>query len=224
MSTSITAQDILADIEFELAQGAISRDDLGRGIMAIKEHQSKLRADLLRPEQSEPRLREALAKQFQMNDMLLTLLQETAAALNELKLQSERAGHLSRHAGASSVAPEAEASEAAVISTLGEDQWRDTTPLREAAATVLEPETDLRAAGVPLVGTLLQRLRHAAHSLVIFYLGKLGRQQQKVNSTYSDWLLYQQALHRHHAEENVRLRLRLQKVEGRLQRLEGEVE
>lgn len=218
MSTSISSQDILDDIEFELAQGAISRDDLGRGILAVKQYQSKLRTELLQPDQEEPALRAALGRQFQLNDMVLTLLQETAAAVRDFRLQLQRDRQLSsppRDQRAASSEP----SDVGV--TLTEDQWRDTTPLRDAGKTSLEPELDLRPTSLPIIGFVLQRLRHAFHTLVLFYLRKLGDKQKKINNTYSEWLLYQDSLHRYHEEENVRLRRQVIELEKRLARLES---
>jgi hypothetical protein len=220
VTASLTAQDILDDIEFELAQGAISRDDLGRGIVSVKEYQSKLRVDLLQPGQDEPALREALARQFQLNDMLLTLLQETAASVRELQVQARRSHRLSPPSGFTG-APATEAP-GEVAPSLTADQWRETDSVQDAATASLEPELDLRPVTLPLIGALLQRLRHAAHSLVLFYVRKLAQEQEAVNRIYGDWFLYQDALHHHHAEEETRLRQRLAEVEEQLAQLENE--
>lgn len=219
MSTSISAQDILDDIEFELAQGAISRDDLGRGILAVKQYQSRLRTELLQPDQEEPALREALGRQFQLNDMVLTLLQETVAAVRDFKVQMKRERQLT-----SRLPHRREASSdlAGTVSTLTEDQWRDTAPLREAGKTSLEPELEIRSSNLPFIGIVFQRLRHALHTLVLFYLRKLGDKQKEINHTYSEWLLYQDSLHRYHEEENVRLRRHVLELEKRLAHLESD--
>ena len=215
MSTSITSQDILADIEFELAQGAISRDELGRSILAIREYQNKLRGELLQPEQRDSDLHEALARQFQINDMLLTLLQETNASIQELKLQVRRTRELAPRP------PAPRSFQATDEDDLHNDnQWREADSIRQAVATSLEPELELRTTPVPLAGAFLQRLRHAAHMLVLFYVRRLGNKQEKVNRTLGDWILYQDSLHRYHAEENARLRRYLAAVEQRLEKLE----
>jgi hypothetical protein len=206
-----TAQDVFDDIEFELLQGSIVHDDLGRGIAAIKQHQSKLRAELLAPERVEPDLREALGRQFQLNDMLLTLLQETAVAL---QANNQKIEHLTRRRP--QPPPPRPAAPGQVGATRDEAIWRDTAPLRQAAATNLTPQFDLRPVNLPLIGAWLQRLRQAAHSLVLFYLGKLGDSQRELNQTYTDWLLYQQALHQYQAEEIAQLRQQIAALQAQL--------
>jgi hypothetical protein len=213
-----TAQDVLDDIEFELLQGTISHDDLGRGIAAIKQHQSKLRTELLAPERDTPDLREALGRQFQLNDMLLTLLQETAVAL---QANNYRVAELARHR--SQPPPPRPAPSSQVQATTDEAIWRDPAPLHQAAATNLTPKFDLRPANLPLIGDWLQRLRHAAHSLVLFYLGKLSDSQRQVNQTYADWLLYQHALHQYQAEEMAQLRQYLASLEKLIQESEHDI-
>jgi hypothetical protein len=212
-----TAQDVFDDIEFELLQGSIVHDDLGRGIAAIKQHQSKLRTELLAPEQAEPDLREALGRQFQLNDMLLTLLQETAVAL---QANNQKVEQLTRHRP-QPAPPQPPAGKAP--SAPDQTIWRDPAPLRQAAATNLTPQFDMQPASLPLIGGWLQRLRHAAHSLVLFYLGRLSDSQQEVNQTYTDWLLYQHALHQYQAEEIAQLRQQTAALEQRLIELERDV-
>lgn len=216
MTSSLTAEHVLEDIEFELAQGAISRDDLGRSIHAVRQYQSKLRVELLAPGRKEPDWREALGRQLQLNDMLLTLLQETAASVREFQLQLRRTNYLAPRVSSSAAArPPATATP-----TLTSDQWRDTSELREAAAVKLEPALDVRPVSVPLLGPLLQRFRYALHNLVVFYLRRLGREQRAVNHTFADWHGYQEALHRHLAEEHDRLAARVVELEQRLAAIE----
>ena len=210
MSASYTAKDVLEDIEFELAQGAITRDDLGQSIHAVKKYQSNERAELFAPGKKEPALREALARQFQLNDMLLMLLQEVAGSVYDFRLQLRRTAQLRTRE------PAVEDEEAEFTSSLSADQWRDPAGLRNAAATSLEPPLDVRPVALPVAGGLLQRVRYALHNLTLFYVHKLGREQRAVNNTFADWLLYQEALHRHQVAENDRLRRRILELEKRL--------
>jgi hypothetical protein len=207
-----TAQDVLDDIEFELLQGTITHDDLGRGIAAIKQHQNKLRAELLAPERADPDLREALGRQFQLNDMLLTLLQETAVALQANNQKIEQLSR--RRPAAPPPQPPAPTDKTAALPD--DTIWREPAPLQQAATTKLTPQFDMQLATVPVIGSWLQRLRHAAHSLVLFYLSKLGDRQQQINQTYTDWLLYHHALHQYQAEETTHLRQQINALEKRL--------
>ncbi|MBK8987151.1 MAG: hypothetical protein IPM39_13910 [Chloroflexi bacterium] len=214
MFSSFTAQDILDDIEFELMQGAISHDDLGRGVAAIKQYQAKLRAELLQPGQPAPDLREALGRQFQLNDMLLTLLQETAVALQTTNQQWEKAAR--RHP----LAPPPTAN-ATLTTEWDPSIWRDSHSLQETAVASLDVKPDLQMATTPIIGPFLQRLRHAAHMLVIFYVNKLAQRQKQVNHTLADWLLYQDGLNHYQAEEYAHLQRQLVEMQQRLAALEN---
>jgi hypothetical protein len=207
-----TAQDVLDDIEFELLQGTIAHDDLGRGIAAIKQHQSKLRAELLAPEQAAPDLREALGRQFQLNDMLLTLLHETAVAL---QANNQKIEQISRHRPVARP-PQPSAPTDKPAATADDTIWRQPDPLQQAATTKLTPQFDMQPATIPVIGGWLQRLRHAAHSLVLFYLGKLSDKQQQVNQTYTNWLLYHHAVHQYQAEEIAQLRQQIADLQAQL--------
>ena len=81
MTRLLSATDVLDDIEFELLQGSVSRDDLGAGIRAARQFHNKLRGELLDPRRQPSSLRDAISRQAQLNDMLLLLLQQTAAEL-----------------------------------------------------------------------------------------------------------------------------------------------
>src|SRR5512139_1840474 len=85
-----TAQDVLGDIEFEIAQGAVSRDDLGQGIQAVRQFQAKTRAEIFDAKAGALDQRQIISRQFQILDMQTTLLQETAAAIRSLQLDLRR--------------------------------------------------------------------------------------------------------------------------------------
>ena len=44
MMRPTTPNDVLNDIEFELMQGAVSRDELGQGIQTARQYQNRVRA------------------------------------------------------------------------------------------------------------------------------------------------------------------------------------
>ena len=86
MKRWLTADDVLRDVEFEIAQGAISRDELGQGVQAVKEYQNKLRGEVFQASRQVGESREALSRLFQINDMLITLQQEMAAGIETLQV------------------------------------------------------------------------------------------------------------------------------------------
>jgi hypothetical protein len=94
MPLPITAQDILEDIEFEIAQGIIS-EELGEGLEAIKIHQNKVRSQIFKNLKATDPYREVISRQFQTTDMLIAILQEMALNLQAMKLEIKRLRHSS---------------------------------------------------------------------------------------------------------------------------------
>lgn len=213
MKNYLTAQDVLSDIEFELIQGAFSKDDLGQGIKQLKLYQNELRSQIFEPGQQMPALREVVGRQFQLNDMLITMLQEMAAAMQEMQQQTRRRAIRLSSLPAAQMDGEA----AAANDELG----RETDDLEAAMAETLALELEARPTNIPVIGTWLHRLKYEMHTLVLFYLQKFGAKQTAVNQTYGDWLLYFNALRQH---ENELLRAQLAQMEARLRELEGKGE
>ncbi len=195
MTHFLTAEDVLNEIEFELAQGAISKDDLGQAIQEVKKYQNKLRSEVFQPKEEMPPLRELVGRQFQLNDMLITMLQEMAATMQEMQLKSKRLAHWQ-----SSHSPPARPSTTAVP-PLDNSIWRDEQEIHEAMAEALEVDMEIRPTNVPVVGSWLQRFKHEMHALVVFYLRKLADRQTAVNRTYGNWALYFDTLHHYHQKE-----------------------
>ena len=209
MPHSLTAEDVLKEIEFELVQGAISKDDLGRAIQEVKRYQNKLRSEVFQPGQDMPQLRELTGRQFQFNDMVITLLQEMAAAMQEMQLKTKR---LSRWQQSPPVT--GTASQVSTAPQKDDSIWRDDKDLHAALQEDLEVELEMRPTSVPLVGSFLQRFKHEMHALVVFYLRKLAGRQVAVNRTYGEWALYFDALHQHHQAEIHQLRMKIAALEA----------
>jgi len=190
-----TAKEVLQDIEFELIQGAISRDELGQGIHVARQYQNKLRSEAF---QSSLGMREVLSRLFQLNDMLITLLQETTTALQSLRLELRQSARLA-HAAPPTATAATTASDCnlppAVAMSLpaGWDEGA-TGPLPTEIEDAMQAETllielNLRSTDRPIIGGLLRRLRATFHHLVLFYVNLLARKQMEVNQTYGEWIL-----------------------------------
>ncbi|MCB9006624.1 MAG: hypothetical protein H6656_04495 [Ardenticatenaceae bacterium] len=199
MKSTLTASDVLADIEFELMQGAISRDAFGRGLQEVRQRQNKIRQELFDSGQQEIDLRAALAKQFQINDMLLTLLQEMSGGFEEMQQQINWVGQARRGDDQSTAARLARAQSG----TPG-GEMRPTKELSETAQPdFLQQQMDIQPNGrpIPILNGLIRRLRSGLHSLAIFYVNKLGERQTAVNQIQADWIQYLNAQVRHQQEE-----------------------
>lgn len=207
MTQSLTAADVLHDIEFELVQGAITRDDLGQGIQAVRLYQNKLRSEVFQSGQEMPPLRELIARQFQLNDMLITLLQETAAATQEMQLKQRRLAQW-QPANPNPVK--------AAVYPPDDAIWRDEAEIQTALNERLAVKMEIQPSRLPLVGAWIQRLKHEVHSLVLFYLRKMGDKQTAVNQTYGQWALYFHALHQQQQKEIHQLQSQLVALQSQL--------
>lgn len=209
MKSSLTSNDVLQDIEFELMQGALSRHALGQSIRAIRQYQNKLRGEFFQSARSTVDTRELISRQFQINDMLLTLLQEMSATIQAMQLNQKQ---LARRAAMLSV-PVAHAptvisrqhgaiNEPAAAVANADSAWRLTEEVESAMTEdALKLDLEVRAGSIPIIGALLTRLRAAFHSLALFYALRLANKQSPINRTYGDWILHLTELQQQQQEQ-----------------------
>jgi len=234
----IEANDVLNDIEFELLQGAITRDDLGQGIQTVRQYQNEMRTDILdERKDSEPL---AIARrQFQVNDMLLTLLAETDAKVRSLQSELRRAAFIEQHQGTPDRPALVETQPAYIrradgLPDIAADDYDFEAPvvsggysraegarLDELEAAMdpdsLALEMDVRPSHIPLFGAFLTRLRIALHSLTLFYAGKLAVKQSDANRVYGEWIL-------HEAEIQRRQRLEIESLQAQVAELRRQIQ
>lgn len=212
MKSTLTASDVLADIEFELMQGSISRDEFGRSLQQVRQHQNKIRQEVFGGSYDEIDLRAALSKQFQINDMLLTLFQEMSVGFEEMQQQINWVGQTRRGTDQSTAAQLAKAT----TSPSTPRELRPTTDLNESSQPeFLHQKMDMQPNGrpIPILSGILRRIRTGLHSLAVFYVNKLGKQQTAVNQIQADWIQHLNALVRHQQEEIELLTERIAQLE-----------
>ncbi len=180
MTRPLTATDVLDDIEFELLQGSISRDDLGAGIQAARQFHNKLRGELLDPRQNPPGLRDVIGRQAQLNDMLLLLLQQTAAELAATRQQLRALGKVS--VGSLEALQAARPLIPASVPYLPDD-------VKQALDhPTVYVELDARPSRLPVIGPLITRLRIALHRIALHYVRLYAGKQNTLNAVYSEAL------------------------------------
>jgi hypothetical protein len=220
--TSLPKKDrILRDIEFELLQGAVAQNDLGRAIEAARQHHNRTRSEVFETERRATDTREIASRQFQINDMLITLLQEMALKIQEAHVEIRQLYRMLRDAPPAAVASsglETEASAIGSVSTAfstphGPDEdpygWPPAEVEQSMSVAALQVELAVRPARVPLLGRLLTRLRNALHSLALFYIHQLAGRQAAVNETYGNWILHLYRLQQHQHDQIVALSTQL---------------
>jgi hypothetical protein len=200
MKHAVTADDILHSIEFELAQGAISRTDLGDGLNSVRQFQNKARTATFESDKAFADTRALITQQYQINDMHLTLLQELTAAVQAVQLDVRRVSQLPPREVTATARPAAtpQAPSAPSAAPLSPTDWPldDLSPVWPNAPieNAMKPDTlklkiDVRPSTVPVLGGILRRVRAAFHNLTLFYLQQIGQKQTSVNQVYGERLL-----------------------------------
>jgi len=228
MKHAVTADDILHSIEFELAQSAISRTDLGNGLNAVRQFQNKARTATFESDKALADTRALITQQYQINDMHLTLLQELTAAVEAVRLDVRRVGQLPpREVATTSPAPAMPSFETSPFTVpLPPTDWPmdDLTPVwpNEPIENAMKPDTlklkiDVRPSSMPLLGGLLRRVRAAFHNLTLFYLQQIGQKQTGVNQVYGERLLQLTYLVQQQQQQIEALRAQVAALTGRPQ-------
>lgn len=200
MKTSLNIQNVIADIEFELMQETIMTGDLGEGIQQIKSYQNQMRRQLFDKSTAMVALEEIAIKQFQINDILITLLQEVVIGQRELTRKFEIFGK-KRHSLDTLSSTELvefyrrkDAQDAVV-------EERETVTVKSAMADDLSVQLTMQPTNVPLISSIINYVKIEFHNIVLFYLRLFAKKQVSVNQVYGDWLLYLNSLNRHNQEE-----------------------
>lgn len=190
----LIVEDILNDIEFELAQGLVLKEDLGQGVQAVRAFQNKIRLEVLDESRRPPNLRTVVARLFQINDMLITLCQEFVAMGLSLRQSHQQIAALPA-APVPSLEPALSSHDlnvaADVDSALPATSWAPPANVLNAMRTEtlqvnLEPRP---TSGFPIIGGLVYRFKTLLHNLSLFYTQQLAQKQVEVNRVYGEWIL-----------------------------------
>jgi len=222
----LTASDVLSDIEFELAQGAISHDDLGQGVQAVRQYQNQVRGEIVQALRRRESDRQIAGRWFQINDMLITLAQEMAAAIQSLRVDLRRVTRVAeRTPPARAAAGMPAAPSARILEHIEQNlDERSAAEVEDAMRSdALRVGVEVQPARIPIVGGALQRLRAAAHGLVIFYVGRLAQRQVMVNQTYGGRILRMMELLEYQRQQIEMLSARVRSLEERLAQVEPPV-
>ncbi len=232
MTTALTIGDLLRDIEIELLQGDVLDRELSASVAEIRRFQQTLRTEMLDGGHSD--LRAVAGRQFEMNDLLLTLLQETALRLEALGREQYTVirrladavppGMVAEPARPAQPRPAAEpaAADSWAAAPPPVDEWTRRLAEVEAAmrSDALLLTVAVQGSGMPVAGAAVDSLKRALHGLVIFYINRLAERQVAVNRLYGQWIIHLHEQGRAQADENDRLRAEVRSLAARLDRLE----
>lgn len=178
---SLGVQDALDDIDLELLQDAVQRDDLGQSVQNVRRFQDGARKELL-DSGGKPDYRALAGRQFQINEMLLALLQELATRQRALELEL-RMPHQESAPGAGQLPAAADEGEAPRPRT--EDLVRQLDAIQAVMHDdALRLQLEVTPNETPVVGRMLGSMRTAVHSLVVFYGNQLAAKQTEINRVF----------------------------------------
>lgn len=230
MTTGFTIADLLRDIEIELLQGDVLDREVSASVAEIRRFQQRLRTELL-DGGSRVDLRAVAGRQFEMNDLLLTLLHETALRLEAL----QREQHVvirrlvdsvplttATAAPATPTPADEEALPAAGAVAAPVDEWTRRLVEVEAAmrGDALQLDVAVQGSATPVIGAALNSAKAALHSLVIFYINRLAERQAAINRLYGQWIIHLHEQNRAQEDELGQLRAAVRAVQARVGRLE----
>jgi hypothetical protein len=207
MPHPLTAKDILADIEFEIAQGIIS-EELGEGLEAIKKYQNKIRSQTFKNLRATDPYREIISNQFQITDMLIALLEEMALNLKAMQLEIKRLPHFSSSKQPDGIGSVPQVERKLIHKTKSTGDYLASSlelPPTDEITDIMKPDAinvDLQARPVqwPVIGWLLTKLKILYQRPAFFYTQILVNRQAEVNRILGDrilqiesWISLQQA-------------------------------
>jgi hypothetical protein len=205
--TALTVNDLLNDIEFEIAQGLVSKEGVGPAILAVREFQNRARIDTFSETKVSNPYRDVLARQFQVTDMLLALLQEMD--LRHLQLQSEILKLAGRPPLPPPPTPEPAAPPPQAVEVFPAEVAPSPAPRVVAIPVTLRDPSEIEAVmrpemievGLqvrpilwPLIGKLLTKLRILYQRPALHYTTLLSQRQGPVNRVLGDRILALEAL------------------------------
>lgn len=196
-------EDILSDIEFEIAQGAVARDELGEAVQAVRQFQNKARVEVFRSLKLTDGHREFIRRQFQVNDMLLNLMYELIRVMQTLQFEIHKLRQLPENVlrpvhlppdktPANSSAPSGlniplEVSERPAAGL----EWRPPDEIESAMRPeAIRVESHAQPIHWPVIGWLLTRLKILYQRPALFYTQLFSDRQAVVNWVMGDRILY----------------------------------
>jgi len=181
-----SADRIAKDIEFEILLGAIPRENFGDAILAIKAYQGKLRGEVL-GNIRDSRVKEAFSEVFQIQDMLIVLLQEMSKTMVSLQASLPKIVNQG--------SPEALRPEEVTLTGwpgTGDSLLPSVEPIeinKFLRPDLLRLDLEVRPSRLPVIGKLVQFIKIALHNLVLFYVNRLGAQQARINKMCGEQIL-----------------------------------
>jgi len=203
MARSFLVEDILDDIEFEILQGTIANEQLGKGIETVRAYQNKARSDSFEKLKLTDPQREIFSRQFQITDMLLNLLMELALTVQSTQQEARqiRQYQPSHQEGTSDQQLDnldevlRTTNGPVTVDVTGGGEFKPAAELE----SIMQPdaivvESQVRPVRIPIIGGLLTRLRYFYQRPALHYSRLLAYRQYEANRILGEHILFLEAL------------------------------
>lgn len=202
MSTRITAEEVLAEIEFELMQSVVSSGEIGQAAQSVRSYQQQAWSEIAPQLSGLGDAGDAIRYLFRMNEMLVTLVEQVVSDARVLQAKSRKlerlvlspqwtvASDTSDSAGSSSQG--SADLESGVDENNGSRQLESIIRVSDMLDAVDQTPSaltmEVRSSSIPVFGALLSRMRMAIHNVAVFYVNRFARKQSRTNEAYRDLL------------------------------------
>jgi len=196
MKNSLKPENIIEEIQFELAQGLIRKEELGEAIRSVRNFSNKIRKEILENYPLDGKLREIFRKQFQLIEMLIKLIEENALLTQNLKIMINNRRVV--NPGLDNNIPlDTPAVRKADSSTGGENLLLNQNYYllnQEEILKVIAPKTlkidmPITRGRTSLTTKIMSFLKLLYHRPAFFYTLQLGEKQEKINNIFGYWLM-----------------------------------
>jgi len=181
MPRQVNIDDVLKLIEFELAQQSLPQDDIAEAIQRLHKFQTHWYSEILNKGKA-PKTEEVVHALFNANQTMLMLIQTISSKFEAIQLELARLKQFI----ASRIINDKEKNIDSIFSDIS--YIKDSLNSMNYHLTNISPLYDLniqiRHSSIPVIGTLLNRLRAAFHQLVYFYMSRYIKHQNNINETY----------------------------------------
>jgi hypothetical protein len=196
---NITVNEIVNEIEFAIAQGYIAHEEFQQAIIAARKFQHAFRFDVFSKLKLSETFRKIVSKQFQMNEMLLSLLYEMGLSIQVLQNENRRLSGLERvQKGDQELHPANEilsnvrGNWRLDIESPGDDSFQ--AQVTDDLINIMKPEAihvdlQVKTNQNSLLGRILAKLKIFYHRPALFYTQILSNRQANINRILGDRVL-----------------------------------
>jgi len=181
MTRQINVDDILKLVEFELTQQYLPQDDISEAIQRLHKFQTYWYSEILNKGKA-PKIEEVVHALFNANQTMLMLIQTISSKFEATQLELTR---LKQFIANKILGEQYEDGKLDLSSISYIKDYLDSVSFNLANInTSYNLSIQMQRSNIPIIGTLLNRIRAAFHQLVYFYMDRYVSNQNSLNEAY----------------------------------------